>query len=295
MKTFLVFLLLSTGAFAQSMSFDSSSTTNTSSITMPTFSWDRIKANLRINYFSETLGPSIKKWNDNEVEDDGSIKRDPTTMYHSFNVRYKVAGNWDLFMSPRMNMVIGDRNDVRANSDQHVIVMDDWQFGFMYTFIKNPSLNYSQALTHRAPFSVKSRNENIDSQIEWNHFVTWSITPALRLLSWNNYRYYAFNEEATEERYRINWRNILNYTINDKWNWQLSYEFDIQHRNTNDSESRRYRDMNFMKRYHSYTSIAIGYSPSRDFTILPFIRTVDERNIRNETTVVGLWLLGKVL
>jgi hypothetical protein len=296
MKLFLLLLLVCSGVFAQSRAQSPVSSANpTSQATIPTFSFQNIKAKFRINYFSETLGPSIQKWQDNEIEDDGSVKREPMTMYHSLNVRFRTFENLSLFMSPRISTVIGDRNDIRQNADPHVIVMDDWQFGLYYSFISNPTFNYAQTLTHRAPFSTKSRNENIDSQIEWQHQVTWAVAPAWRVLHWTNFRYYEFNENATEERHRVNFRNILNYTINDKWDAQLSYEFDMQHRNTNDTSRPKYRDANFMKRYHSYTSVGIGYSPTQDFTMIPFVRTVDERNIRNETTVVGLLLLGKII
>lgn len=294
MKTFLLLLLVSSQVFAQSTAkMPSAPATSTAEVSG--FSLEKLAAKFKINYFSETLGPSMAKWDDNEIEDDGSKKREPMTMYHSFNVRYLMTEKFALFMSPRVNTVFGDRNDLRANADQHVVVMDDWQFGLYYTFYNSPTLNYAQTLTHRAPFSVKSRNEKIDSQVEWQHQVTWLMAPALRLLHWTNFRHYQFENEATEERYRVNFRNIFVYTFNDKWSSQLSYEFDIQHRNTDDVNSPKHRDMNFMKRYHSYTSVAIGYSPVRNLTFLPFIRTVDERNIRNETTVVGLWVLGKVL
>lgn len=296
MKILCLLLLLSTLAHAQSSaSLSSGSATNTSTFKFPTFDWQKVKSKFKIGYFSETLGPSVKKWDDNEIEDDGSRKREPMTMYHSFNVRMLTGEKFNLFMSPRFNTVIGDRNDLRPNQDDNVMMMDDWQFGVYYTFITQPTFNYAQSLTHRAPFSTKSRNENIDSQIEWQHLVNWALLPQLRVLHWTNLRYYDFNSEATEERYRANWRTIFNYTINDKWNTQLAYEFDLQHRNPNDPDKGKFREANFMKRYHSYTSLAVGYSPVPSWTIMPFVRTVDERNIRNETTILGLWVLGKVI
>lgn len=297
MKFLVLLLIITAQAWAQMDmgSSTSSAPVNTSSTTMGSSTLETLKSKFRINYFSETLGPSIKKWQDNEIEDDGSIKREPMTMYHSFNVRYLMTENFNLFMSPRVSTVIGDRNDIYPTADPHVIVMDDWQFGAWYTFYKNPTMSYSQTFTHREPFSAKSRYENINSQVEWQHFFTWAITPSVRLLSWNNYRYYAYNKDSTIERYRINWRNIINYTFNDKWSAQIGYEFDLQHRGPKDSSNRKHKAFNYMERYHSYTSIGIGYSPVRDFTILPFIRAVDERNIRNETMIVGLLLLGRVL
>ena len=294
MKTFLLLLIiLSTQVFAQSTA--QAPAAPVSLATVSTFSLQGLKARTKINYFSETLGFGLNKVDDNEIEDDGVKKREPVAMYHSFNFRFKTVGELSLFMSPRFVTVIGDRNDIRANADPHVIMMDDWQFGVYYTFINKPTFNYAQTITHREPYSTKSRNENIDSQVEWNHQVSWAIAPALRLLHWTNFRYYDFNNQAIEERHRVNFRNILNYTINDKWNAQVAYEFDMQHRNKKDPDHPKYRDINYMKRYHSYTSVGVGYSPTPNLTFIPFLRTVDERNIRNETTIVGLWILGKVI
>lgn len=293
MKTFLLLLLISTQVFAQSTAQAPSAPVSQAAVS--SFSFKSIKAKFKINYFSETLGPSINKWDDNEIGDNGTKQPEPTTMYHSPTVRFSLIENLSLFLNPRFSTVFGDRNDIRANSDPHVLQMGDWRMGFYYGVINKPKFNYAQILTHRAPYSTKSRNENIDSQIEWTHQATLSLAPALRLLHWTNFRYYEFNEDSTIERHRINWRTILNYSFNDKWNAQLGYEFDLQHRNSNDSSNPKHRDFSFMKRYHSYTNIGIGYSPIADLTIMPFIRSVDERNIRNETTIVGLWLLGKVL
>jgi hypothetical protein len=293
MKMFLLLLLVSGQAFAQSPANTTPAATTTA--TLPGFSFSKLKAKFRVDYFSETLGPSINKWDDNEIGDDGTKQREPMTMYHSLGIRYLLTEKLNLVVNPRVATVIGDRNDIRTNADPHVVVADDWQFGFQYNFYKTQRVSYSQALTHREPFSTKSRNENIDSQVEWTHFVNAAITPSLRLLHWTNFRYYAVNEDANYERHRLSFRTIFNYTLTDKWNTQLAYEFDLQHRNTNDESDPRHRDMNFMKRYHSYTSLAVGYSPTPNLTVMPFIRTVDERNIRNETTIVGLWILGKII
>ncbi|WP_408097813.1 hypothetical protein ACJVC5_02555 [Peredibacter sp. HCB2-198] len=293
MKNLFLILLLSSGAvFAQTTT---TSATNTSSTELSGFSLQRLREKFKISYFSETLGPSIKKWDDNEIEDDGSKKREPMTMYHSFNVRYLLTQNFNLFMSPRVSTVIGDRNDIRSNADPHVVMMDDWQFGIFYTFYKTPTFQYNNRLTHRAPFSTKSRNENIESQIEWQHDFTWMPRPEWRIILWNNYRYYAMENDATEERHRINFTTLINYQINDKFNAQMMHEWDMQHRNTNDSSNPKHRDFWYLKRYKNYFSWGVGYSPIPSLTVIPFIRMLDERNIRNETMMVGLWVLGRVI
>lgn len=305
MKTFLLLALISLNGFAQTttatlpasstsapaVGSPANTTTGTVSTTAPGF-WQR---NFKINYFSETLGPSVKRWDDNEIEDDGVKKREPITMYHSFNVRYLMTEKFNLFMSPRVNTVIGDRNDLRATQEQHVLYSDDWQFGIFYTWVKTTNFQYNNRLTHREPFSRKSRFENINSQVEWQHDFTYAFTPALRAILWNNYRYYAYNQDGTDERYRINFTTLLNYVVNDKFNVQVMHEWDMQHRNPKDADNDKHRDAFFFKRYKNYASFGVGYSPTQNFTIIPFIRVLDERDVRNETTMVGLWLLGKVI
>lgn len=302
MKLFLLLMIVCTQAIAQSTAtMPSTMPSTTSTADLGRFSLERIKAKFKINYFSETLGPSIKKWDDNEIEDDGSRKADvPMTMYHSFNVRYLLTEKFNLFMSPRFSTVIGDRNEIRPNADPHVVMIDDWQFGVFYTFYKSPTFQYNQRFTHRAPFSTKSRNENIESQIEWQHDFSYAVTPAFRIILWNNYRYYWMENDSIEERHRINFTTLFSYDFNDKWKTQFMHEFDLQHRfNHNSRDKRRYTPNNDgffdMKRYKNYFSYGVGYSPIPSLSIIPFIRILDERNIRNETTMVGLWVLGKVL
>lgn len=300
MKLFLLLILISTHTLAQSTASLPSNPSTTSEATLSTFSLEKLKTKFKINYFSETLGPSIKKWDDNEINDDGTKKVDPMTMYHSFNVRYLLTEKFNLFMSPRFNTVIGDRNEsIKSKYDPHVVAIDDWQFGVFYTFYKSQTFQYNQRFTHRAPFSRKSRNENIESQIEWQHDFTYAFTPAFRYILWNNYRYYWYENDATEERHRINFTSLFSYDFNDKWKTQLMHEWDLQHRFNHNRKSRSYTENNDgffdFKRYKNYFSVGFGYSPTPNFSIIPFVRILDERNVRNETVMVGMWLLGKVI
>lgn len=284
--------------FAQSTSFRPISLepkTNTSQRIFSQNTLEKIKSKFKVNYFSETLGPSIQKLDDNEISDQGTKNREPLTMYNSLNVRYTLTDKFNLFVSPRFNIALGDRNDLRPTQEQNVFYSDDWQFGVFYTFLKTKSFQYNQRLTHREPFSRKSRFENIDSQIEWQHDYSYAFTPALRGILWNNYRYYAYNGDSEDERYRISFTTLLNYTINDKWNTQLMHELDLQHRNPKDANSPEHKNLNFVKRNKNYISLGVGYSPVMNFSIIPFVRILDERNIRNETTVLGLWMLGRLI
>lgn len=290
MKMFLFLLLVCSQAFGQS-----TSTVNTTQSDSSPFSLLKLKEKFKISYFSETLGPSITKWQDNEVDDDGTIKRDPTTSYHSFNTRYLLTPNFNLFMSSRFSTVLGNRSELPEYYDQNAFRIDDWQFGIFNTFVKSPNFQYNQRLTHRAPFSKKSKGEHIDSQIEWQHDFSVVVTRALRVIHWNTYRYYAYNEKSTIERHRINFTTLFNYTLNDKWLVQMMHYWDLQHRNPKDESNPKHRDFSFLKKYHNYISFGVGYSPVRDITFIPFIRSVDGATLRNETTIVGLTILGRVL
>jgi hypothetical protein len=73
------------------------------------------------------------------------------------------------------------------------------------------------------------------------------------------------------------------------------HEWDMQHRNPKDANSPEHKDLNFIKRNKNYVSFGVGYSPVMNFSIIPFIRIMDERNIRNETTILGLWMLGRLI
>lgn len=292
MKLFLILLLVSTSAFAQTTATLPSNTTET---TFPGLSWERIRAKTRINYFNFATGPSLAKWDDNEVADDGTINREPVAMYHSFNIRYNTIGALDLLVTPRFVTPMGDVNDLRANQDHHGIAMDDWDFGVFYTFINKPTFNYAQQAVIRAPYSVKARNEMIDYNYVWQQQVNWAISQNFRMLHWTQLNWYDFNNQSTIERYRLLFRTLLNHTLNDKWMIQYGYEIDLQHRNPLKTANRQHRDMNYMKRYHSYPTIGIGYTPFPQWTFMPYIRSQDERNIRNETTVLGFMVMGRVL
>lgn len=288
MKMFLLLALLCSQAFGQSTAVNTSQQDNSP------FSLTRFKDKFKISYFGQILGPSIKKWEDNEIEDDGSVKRDPTTMYHSFNVRYLMWDKLNLFMSPRFSTVLGNRSELPDYYDKKAFRIDDSQFGLFYTFVRKPEFQYNQRLTHRAPFSEKSQNEHIESQIEWQHDFSILATPALRIIVWNTYRYYYYNSQSSIERHRINFTTLFNYALNDKWLVQMMHDWDMQHRNPKDKNNPKHRDFNYLKRYHNYLSFGVGYSPIRSLTLIPFLQFLDERNIRNETTIVGLTVLGRV-
>jgi hypothetical protein len=288
MKMLFLFLLVSSSVFAQS----SEPAKGSSEVELPAWSFQKLKERVRINYFAETFGPNIVKWDDNEVNSDGTRSNLPMRTFHSFNNQVKLFDANYFILSARFVTVIGDRNELTDRDDTNVFQMDDWQIGFGRDFIKTKTFTYAQRLTHRHPFSTYSKNSGIDSQIEWTHTVNWALAPKWRILHWNNYRYYVYNAETESERYRINFNTILNYDINDKWRTQLMYEWDMQHRNP--SKGPKKQDWNYFKVYENHLSWGIGYNPFDGWSVIPFIRAMELADIRKENTIVGLWILGKV-
>jgi hypothetical protein len=295
MKMFLLLLLVCTQVYAQSTANMPSAPANTNTTTFPALSWEKIKSKMRVNYFNYATGPNFKRFDNNETLDNGEQDIVPTAMYHSFNVRYNIAGNFDYFMSPRFITPMGDRKELRPGMDDNAVMADDWDFGGYYTFINKPTFNYAHALTYRVPFSNKHRRENVDRFYVHQQLVNWSLAPAWRVLHWTQFTYYDYSNESTSARYRLLFRNLLNYTINDKWMTQFGYEIDLQHRNPKDSANEKYREQNYLKRYHSYITLGLGFSPVHTWTILPYLRTLDERNVRMETTTVGFMIMGRII
>lgn len=295
MKTFLILLLVCTQVYAQSTATMPTAPANTTTSSIPSLSWEKIKSKMRVNYFNFATGPNLKRMDNNETLDDGTQDIVPTAMYHSLNIRYNIAGEFDYFMTPRMITPMGDRKELKPGMDDNDVMADDWDFGGYYTFIRKQTFNYAHALTYRVPFSNKHRREHVDRFFVHQQLVNWAILPQLRLLHWTQFSYYDYDNQSSSVRHRLLFRNILNYTFNDKWNAQLGYEIDLQRRNPKDSANEKYRDQAYLKRYHSYTSIGVGYTPIQNWTVLPYIRTLDERNIRMETTQLGFMIMGRLI
>lgn len=266
--------------------------TNTSTTTFGSLNKAKLKEYLRISYFGELAASSIKKWDDNQINADGTKSRDPMSMWHSFNVQTKIYNNTSFFMSPRFYTVFGDRNDLRDNQDQHVVVMDDWQFGLGQNWIKTNTFSWGSRLSHRAPMSVASKNENIDSQVELLQVVTWKPIPQVFILSQTNVRYYMYENQVDSERSRLNQLTAINYMFNDKWKAQLFNEFDLQHRNPKDGPQQR--DWNYFKKYKNHPAVGIGYSPIASLTVMPYIKALNDEDIRPETMQFGMWAFGSV-
>lgn len=295
MKMFLILLLVCAQAYAQSTATLPAAPGNTTTTTFPSLSWEKLKARSRLNYFNYATGPNLKRMDNNETLDNGTQDIVPTAMYHSFNFRFNTVGALDFVMVPRFITPMGDRHELKKGMDDNAIMADDWDFGGQYTFISKPNFNYAHIGTYRVPFSNKHRRELVDRFYVWQQQVNWAIAPEWRFLHWTQFTYYDYDNQSKSVRHRLLFRNLLNYTITDKWMIQTGYEIDLQRRNPKDSANEKYRDQAYLKRYHSYITLGLGYSPVHTWTFLPYIRTLDERNVRMETTTIGFMIMGRLI
>ena len=265
-----------------------------------------VRERFKTSYFGELYGPNAKRWDDNQYDANGVKMNDPVQMWHNFNVGWKLFGKTSAVMSPRFYTIFGDRNDInksnnsnerrkrQARMDENVVVMDDWQFGFQQNIIKNETVTLDSRITHRAPFSTVSKTANIDSQIEWMQGATWKPIPQIFILSQSTIRYYLYEEQVTEERYRLNQLTAFNYIFNDKWKVQLFNEFDMQHRNAKDKNAKGHKDWNYFLKNKNIIATGLGYNFSPNLTIMPYIKALNDEDIRPETMQIGLWAFGRV-
>lgn len=294
------------GAGAPSTSPSMNAPTNTSTGSFGSGFMQQVRERLRISYFGELYGPNAKKWDDNQYDGAGTKMTDPVQMWHNFNVSTKLFGKTSFVMSPRFYTIFGDRNDIvrnndsnerrrrQARQDENVVVMDDWQFGFQQNIIKEEKVTWDSRLTHRAPFSTVSQTANIDSQIEWMQGVTWKPIPQIFVLSQSTLRYYMYEEQVTEERYRMNQLTAFNWIFNDKWKVQLFNEFDMQHRNPKDKNANGHKQWNYFLKNKNIIATGLGYNFSPNLTIMPYIKALNDEDIRPETLQIGFWAFGKV-
>lgn len=278
----------STGLLAQTAS-------NTSTTQMQSFDSLKWKQNLKIRYFGEYLGSSLNKWDDNQIDNKGERLGTPANLWNLFNFQYKFLRATSITLSPRFFTQVGDRNELRETDDPHVVVWDDFTVGLNQEFYRGKTLSYTGRLAHRHPTSGESQNREIDSQIEWQNDFTWVPSPSVSILFWNGYRYYVYEPQVNSERYRISFTTLYNFHFNDKWKCQFMHDVDLQHRAVKyRTETEKEKDWNYFDKYRHTLAFGIGYSPVKAFTVMPFIKALNDDNVRAETMQVGFWLFGNL-
>lgn len=248
--------------------------------------------NLRVGYFGEFLGPSLKKADDNlpsKNRSDNYRGSDPIQTFNQFSFNYDFGYKMNFIINPRFISQHGDRNDMADGDDQHVIQWDDLMIGFQGVPYSNDRFSYWVRLTYRHPTSHFSRQQGHNSIYEYFHQISYDLTPKWQLGSFNFIRYYDYKTGVGNERYRIYSAPYIVYTINERLSFMPMLEYEVQHRNANGV-----RSFDFMKKSYSDLYVGLNVVVNKSLTLYPFLKFIDESDIRYETTQVGAWIMGRV-
>jgi hypothetical protein len=263
-----------------------------------------LKERLQIRYFSEFLGPNVKKWDDNQVDVDGyggdgkgkfARSSDPINMFNQFSFRWKVADTTRAFVDARFTTQFGDRNGVSDGSDKQVIVQEDQRVGLNYGYFASADKVWTANFLprFRLPTSEASQDANIVLQPDFLHVLSFQATPSLNFSLYSSARYYWFEQKVDSERYRLYNSPSMTYILNDTFEIYLQYEHELQHRAAEGA-----RKYNYMKEslQDIYAGMNINFTPS--LTIMPFIRFAQLQrwgwSDQRETMQIGAWIMGNI-
>lgn len=250
------------------------------------------RKNLRISYFGSYSASTLKKWDDNIYDHNGNRTSDPVNLLNEFNTTYRIYGNLNLYMKNEFYYQIGDRRELGEEDDQGLVTMGDVNVGFQYPILRNNKMIFNGRLTHGHPVSNYSKNSQVKSELEYQNFIIWFPTVSSTFLIWNSYRYYVYEAERNDERYRINNRVIWSYSFNDKWGMQLGNEWVMQHRGPKTGS--KVKKWNHFEKYKNNYTVGVTYKLFKNLTLIPNIESKNDRDIRWETLQLGVLLLGRV-
>lgn len=247
---------------------------------------------IRASYFGEFLGPNVGRIDDNLYDQEGNKTRDPILMYHNFNFNTQLTESARLLVSPRFITPFGDKKDLRETDDHGSLMMDDWVLGITYNWHRSEKWVHDTRLSERLPTSTASKNNHVDGQTELRQSLSYRPRPELSVTTQSTIRYYHYDTEATEERYRLNQTSFVNYVHTDKWNTQLMHEYEQQHRAP--KEGRGQRAWNHTTTNRNQLAMGLGHNFTRDLNLMPFLKALDVENIHPETIQAGLWVSANV-
>lgn len=244
---------------------------------------------LRINYFSELLGPGFDSQDGNIPDVDGKGNAvdnpEPTQLWNQISIGWHVTDNWRLIFNPRFTAQIGNRDDLPT--DNSVLRTEDFLAGIQGTLWKSGAWSVWVRPAYRLPTSRASRDSNWNGQVEWLHIIDrapgtdtkWGVG------MWTLARAYVPTDETTSERWRLYNAPYVTYTINDKWRAEVFYENEIQH-----NQPRGKRDYNYSRNTLQSGMTGVTYTISPSLSIFPFIRYYTVRKLDPSTMGLGAWI-----
>lgn len=252
-----------------------------------------VKKNLRINYFSETLGPAFNSDDGNipSVDDKGNAipNTEPTQIWNQISIGWNFSKNLRFIINPRFTTFLGSRNSL-AN-DNSLFRTEDFLVGIQGTVWTNGPWSIWIRPAYRLATSRATRDQNWNGQVEWLHIIDrapgtdtkWGVG------MWTMARAFVPTEETTHERWRMYNAPYVTYTINDKWRAEVYYETEIQH-----NEERGKRAYNYSKQTLQSGMTGFTYTINPSLSIFPFIRHYTFRKIDPSTMGLGAWVQGAI-
>jgi hypothetical protein len=297
MKIWVVLFSLCTGLFAQTATVP-----NTSKAELGDSLYKHLKKNLRIRYFSEFLGSSPYKLDDNQPDaTTGEKTADPINLWNQISFNYHFGYKMNLVVNPRFTLQIGDKRDLTesATQDTDTLYWEDWLVGFQGVVYTNGNFAYFARAGSRIPMSKFSRNTHMVAQPEYFHDFNYTINKEWSVGMWQMNRFYVYDKQGTNERRRHYFAPYFNYSINDKAKVEVYYEYEVQH-----NQPKGKRDWNYLNKNFSdiYAGVSFVLSPS--LSLYPFFiindqELFDHKVAKGEdfdpllkTTKMGMWIMA---
>ena len=290
----LAFALLVSNAMAQTSSSSVGNTT-TGDVSKSSFR-KTLDEHLQVRYFAEFLGPNVKRFDVKYVDVDSkgnySAAEDPIGTFHQFSVRWKTGNSARVFVEPRFTTHFGDRAQLQAaDKESGAIRMEDFRAGVMDNYWSSEGKVWSTTyrLGNRFPTSEASRDSNITAQPEGLHILSWTPNKEWNVSLWNQLRYYWYETQVDNERWRLYTGPSVTYTFNDTYSAFVMYEHEQQH---SASEGKRSYLHSVNTLQDIYAGVNINITPS--LTVYPFVRMAQLRKFNDETMQIGAWVMGAI-
>jgi hypothetical protein len=256
-------------------------------------SWSKtVYDKLRINYFSEYLGPNLARINDEQPDVDAkgnyADTPEPAQLWNQVSFNWKLNDTWSLIINPRFTLQLGSTIDLP--SDDGLFRTEDFLVGAQGTIWKNGPWSIWARPGYRLPTSRGTRDANWNGQVEWLHILDWtSPETKWNFGAWNMYRFYVPTEESTNERWRIYFAPYVTYTLNSKWRLEAFYENEIQH-----NEEIGAKNYNYAVRTLQSAMTGVTYTISPSLSVFPFLRYYTVRKFDAETIGFGAWIIARL-
>jgi hypothetical protein len=290
---FMTLIIMSLNVYSQSLA-DFPSNTSTSQFGSRT--WELIKSKLQIRYFSETMGPSITKGGDRQVEWDKnnnySQGQDPIGVFNQVSLNWAMNKQWAFVVQPRFTYRFGDTEGYAKNQDRGPFQMEDTRTAVQGVYWSNAdeSMTLFVRAGVRLPTDKNGQNSNTYLQPEISNFFDWTINKKWAVFVWQSFRTYFYHSSSTQERWRFYNAPGVTYTFNDKWQFVAFYENEISHNLPRPGVKK----LNYA--VSNYEDVYLGpqYVVNSSLTLYPFLRPSQLKKPSLETTAAGLWVMARV-